>query len=136
MQARVRSHEFHPGGQIMIGKIILKGLKYHIKIGVTEEERKKPQLVLINLQLYLDITKAVATQDITETVDYNAVQNVVKAFVEKQGEYVLLEKTSADVADMLLLHFDKLKAVKCTCWKPEALADAENVGVTVVRKRK
>ena len=119
----------------MIGKITLKGLRYQIKIGITEEERKQPQSVLIDLQLYLDITKAVATQDIEETVNYSAVQKKVKAFLENK-EYVLVEKLSADLVNVLLSEFEKLKAVKCTCWKPEALKDAENVGVTVVRKRR
>ncbi len=119
----------------MIGKIILKGLRCQIKIGVTEEERKQPQPVLIDLQLYLDITKAVATEDIEETVNYSAVQKKVKAFLENK-EYVLVEKMCVDIVDHLLHNFDKIKAVKCTCWKPEALKDAENVGVTVVRKRK
>ena len=119
----------------MIGKITLKGLRYQIKIGVTEEERKQPQPVLINLQLYLDITKAVATEDIEETVNYSAVQKKVKAFLENK-ENVLVEKLSTDLVNLLLSEFEKLKAVKCTCWKPEALKDAENVGVTVVRKRK
>ncbi|MBI5003219.1 dihydroneopterin aldolase [Candidatus Woesearchaeota archaeon] len=119
----------------MIGKITLKGLKYQIKIGVTEEERKQPQPVLIDLQLYLDITKAVATEDIEETVNYSAVQKKVNVFLENK-EYVLVEKVSADLVNLLLSEFEKIKAVKCTCWKPEALKDAENVGVTVVRKRK
>ena len=119
----------------MIGKITLKGLRYQIKIGVTEEERKQPQPVLINLQLYLDITKAVATEDIEETVNYSAVQKTIKAFLENR-EYVLVEKLSTDLVNLLLSGFEKLKAVKCTAWKPGALKDAENVGVTVVRKRK
>ncbi len=119
----------------MMGKITLKGLRYQIKIGVTEEERKQPQSVLIDLQLYLDITRAVATEDIEETVNYSAVQKKVKAFLENK-EYFLVEKVSTDLVNLLLFEFEKIKAVKCTCWKPEALKDAENVGVTVVRKRK
>ena len=119
----------------MIGKITFKGLRYQIKIGVTEEERKQSQLVLVDLQLYLDITRAVAIEDIEETVNYSTVQKTIKAFLENK-EYVLVEKVSTDIVNILLSEFEKLKAVKCTCWKPEALKDAENVGVTVVRKRK
>lgn len=119
----------------MIGKITLKGLKYPLKIGVAEQERKQPQGILVDLQLYLDITKAVETQEIEETVNYSVVQKKIKAFLENK-EYVLVERLAADIAKLLLSNFEKLKAVKCTCWKPEALKDAENVGVTVVRKRK
>ena len=119
----------------MIGKITLKELRYQIEIGVTEEERKQPQSVLIDLQLYLDITRAVAIEDIEETVNYSAVQKTIKTFLENR-KYILVEKMCADIVDLLLHNFDKIKAVKCTCWKPEALKDAENVGVTVVRKRK
>ncbi len=119
----------------MIGKITLKELKYQVNIGVTEQERKHPQQMQIDLHLYLDITKAVVTQDIAQTVNYSTVQETIKIFLETK-EYVLIEKMSADIVDMLLLNFDKIKAVKCTCWKPEALKDAQNVGVTVVRKRK
>jgi dihydroneopterin aldolase len=118
----------------MMGKIRLKGLEYKIHIGVTEEERQQQQPVLIDVVVYLDITRAVETQNIDETVNYNHIQKTIRVFLENK-EYVLVERLAADIIEVLLLSFDKIKAIKCTCWKPNALKDAENVGVTVVRKR-
>ena len=119
----------------MLGKITIKELEYNLKIGVTEHERQQLQPVFIDLDLYLDITHAVKSQDIATTVNYSDVQKKVKKYLEEQEEYILLERLCADVATLVFTSFPLLYKVRCTCWKPSALPSAKNIGVTVVKKR-
>ncbi len=119
----------------MLGKITLKELQYSLCIGVTEQERKHLQPVFIDLDLYLDITPAIQSQDITTTVNYSDVQKKIKEYL-KEKEYILVERLCDDIATLVFTSFPLLYKVRCTCWKPQALSSAKNIGVTVVKKRK
>jgi dihydroneopterin aldolase len=119
----------------MLGKITLKELQYSLLIGVTEQERQQLQPVFIDLDLYLDITHAIQSQDITRTVNYSDVQKKIQEYL-KDKEYILLERCCDDVATFVFTSFPLLSKVRCTSWKPQALSSAKNVGVTVVKKRR
>ncbi|MEK6921221.1 MAG: dihydroneopterin aldolase [Nanoarchaeota archaeon] len=120
----------------MLGKITIKELQYTLKIGVTEQERQQLQPLFIDLDLYLDITDAIQSQDITTTVNYSDVQKKIKKYLEEHESYILVERLCDDVATLVFSSFPLLYKVRCTCWKPSALSSAKNVGVTVVKKRK
>jgi FolB domain-containing protein len=118
----------------MMGTIKLRELSYNLKVGVTEEERQSPQYISVDLDIETDITKAITTEDIEDTINYSTIQKTIKKYLENK-EYKLIEKLTNDIATMLLQEFSTLKKVSCTCWKPLALKEAKNVGVTIVKSR-
>lgn len=120
----------------MNGTIIIKGLRYLVKIGLTERERRQPQQILFDLKITFSMDKVIKTQAIQDTVDYNIIQTGIASFLQEK-EYILLEKLTSDVVDHLLLTFPKIDQIICRCWKPQAFAQkhAENVGVEIRKKQ-
>jgi dihydroneopterin aldolase len=120
----------------MEGTIIIKGLQYLVKIGLTERERKFQQPIAIDLKITLYMDKVIKTQAIQDTVDYTVVQEGIAHFLQEK-EYLLLEKLTNEVVDHLLLTFPKIDQIICRVWKPHAVAQkqAENVGVEIRKKQ-
>ena len=69
-------------------------------MGCTEAERAYPQTLTFNIDLQLQSTECVRTDDLTETVDYMAVAGCLRT-VCGEGEWKLLEKLCFDVATEL-----------------------------------
>ncbi len=119
----------------MKGKIILKGLQFEVKIGVSEEERAQIQPISIDVVIEIDIQKAIRTQDIHDTVNYSQLQKAIKLCLETKKEYILVETLCHDIVVFILSEFPHIEKIKCTVWKPYALQNAENVGVEIVKQR-
>lgn len=59
-------------------EIILKDMKFHAFHGVMEQENKIGGEFTVNLKLDVDFSKAMESDDITDTIDYGMVFNIVK----------------------------------------------------------
>lgn len=75
---------------------------YHV--GVPDDERARPQRLLLTVEMDADFSAAAATDDLTRTVDYFAVTQRLLNFGEDR-EWKLIEKLAADVADTVLREF-------------------------------
>ncbi|MFM1848851.1 MAG: hypothetical protein RL417_2325 [Pseudomonadota bacterium] len=84
----------------MIHKIKLTELKERTRVGCTAEERAYPQTLTFNVELDLQPTNSVYSDDLKETVDYMAVAGCVRA-VCREGEWKLLEKMCFEIAHEL-----------------------------------
>jgi FolB domain-containing protein len=100
-------------------------------VGVNDDERTSPQDVVVNLTLYADLRRAGASDDLRDTVDYQAVKKEVLAAVEASS-YLLLERLAERVAEVCLAHGD-VRRVRVLVEKPGALRFARTVGVEIVR---
>ena len=120
----------------MKGTILLKEMESQLKIGVEQKERIDPQAIFFDIEIGMDITDAAMSQNIEETVNYNAVQRVIEQFLENK-DYILLEKVASDVAVLLLKEFPRIEEITLTCWKPQALQkkNVKNVGIKISKKR-
>lgn len=85
-------------------KITLRELEVFYRVGVPAEERAHPQRLLITLEVAHDFSAAAATDDLAQTVDYDAVARRLLRFGEGRS-WKLLEKLAADVAEMVLVEF-------------------------------
>lgn len=74
---------------------------YH---GVAPTEKLQGQRFFVDVDLYLDLAKASADDDIRHTVDYEGVFNVVKAHVEGKSFHII-EGLAQAVATSLLEEF-------------------------------
>jgi FolB domain-containing protein len=103
-------------------RIIIDSLKVKCIVGVKPEERQTPQEVSINLKLVLDLTNAISSDDIEDTVDYDDLTRQVVRFVE-QSDFKLLEKLAYEVASLAK---EQTRAAEVTVLvkKPAAIKNA------------
>lgn len=116
--------------------ITLTGLRVRGHHGVLDHERTTGQVFLVDLQLEVDITRAAATDDVADTVNYAEVALAVQRIVA--GEPVnLIETLVVTIAETVLAEFQPVNSVVATVHKPQAPipADFQNVAITVTRHR-
>jgi dihydroneopterin aldolase len=85
-------------------KIIIKELEVFYRIGVSAEERARPQRLLISLEMARDVSAAAATDDLTKTIDYYAVTRRLLRLGEGRS-WKLLETLATDIARFILAEF-------------------------------
>ena len=84
----------------MTDRIHIRGLALETRIGVTEKERSRAQEVLIDIQLSTDLSRPGLSDDLGDTIDYDALVNEVAGLV-RTGERNLLEKLAEEIASLL-----------------------------------
>jgi FolB domain-containing protein len=114
-------------------RILIKDLMLRCVLGLSGEERREKQDVLINLILWTDLRPAAASDNIEDTVDYSALKKRIITLVER-SEYHLAE-TLADRIASLCLEQPAVQQVQVTLEKPTALRFAHSVGVEITRSR-
>jgi D-erythro-7,8-dihydroneopterin triphosphate epimerase len=117
----------------MTDQIEIKDLLLRTHIGVTEQERRDRQDVLINLVLETDTRAAGLSDDINDTVDYRALNKRLIAHVEGTT-FNLVEKLAEDLAALCLAD-PRVSRVRVTVEKPGVLRFSRSVGVTVAREQ-
>jgi dihydroneopterin aldolase/D-erythro-7,8-dihydroneopterin triphosphate epimerase len=124
------------GGTYMntaMDRILIKDLMLRCILGLSEEERREKQDVLINLILWTDLKVAAATDRIEDTVDYAALKKRIITLIE--GSQYHLAETLADRIAILCLEQSAVQQVQVTLEKPTALRFAHSVGVEIIRSR-
>jgi FolB domain-containing protein len=114
-------------------RILIKDLMLRCILGLSEEERREKQDVLINLILWTDLRPAIASDGIEDAVDYRAVKKRIITLVEA-SQYHLAE-TLADRIASVCLEQPAVQQVQVTLEKPTALRFAHSVGVELIRSR-
>ncbi len=116
-------------------KIVIRGLKCELKIGVEAEERRYPQICLVDLELSLDLTAAAQSDSVQQTVDYARLCQEVRE-VAGAREYHLVEAFADAVASVALRH-KRVQKVRVFVEKtPLPLqGKLDSVGVEVRRKK-
>ncbi len=110
--------------------ITLSDLEADCRVGVTEAERAQPQRLRISLELQADFSAAARTDALTDTVDYQAVADAVLSRC-RQGEWQLIEKLAADLAQAVL---DTFKPARVTVEvKKYAIPRSRHVAVRLTR---
>ncbi len=88
----------------MTDTITLADLEVHYHVGVPDAERAQAQRLLVTIEMQHDFTRAAASDDLRETIDYYAVSRRLLAFGEGRS-WKLIEKLAADIAAMVLADF-------------------------------
>ena len=117
-------------------KIILKGIRFHGYHGVAEAERQLGQKYEINLELMTDLSAAGKTDDLTHTIDYaQVVQLVIE--IGTQGSFQLFEALAEKIAGEILTQF-QIEEVRITAKKlsPPIEPTLTYAGVEIHRTRK
>jgi len=114
-------------------KILIKDLLARGRLGVPEEERTHPQDILINLVLFTDIRRAGVSDDIHDTVDYDATTQEVLALVEKSTRHTV-EALAEDIAQLCLSN-PWVSGVDVRVEKPNVVRFTRSVGIEIQRFR-
>lgn len=115
-------------------RIEVRGLRVEAVHGVLEHERAAPQPFEIDLDLYLDVAPAVASDDLTRTADYAAATDAVVA-VMGGTPHRLLESLAGAIADAVLADA-RVESVSVTVRKlrPPLSHTVTSTGVRIHRR--
>jgi D-erythro-7,8-dihydroneopterin triphosphate epimerase len=116
-----------------LDRIFIKDLLLRCIVGIKPEERQKKQDVLIHLNLYGDLRRACASDNIEDTVDYATLKKKVIALVEGSS-FNLVERLAEAIA-ALCCEDSRVQKVDVEIEKPGALRFARTVGVAITRER-
>lgn len=111
----------------------IRGLWLESRIGITKEERSRPQSLRVSLRLEIgDLSEAARSDRIEETVDYDELAREVRRVAAAQPRN-LLERLAEEIAAAALL-YPKVKTVSVVLEK-FPLPHAEGVAVSLRRER-
>lgn len=115
-----------------MSKITIKDLEVFYCVGVPDEERAKPQRLLLTIDITYDFSVAAVSDRIQKTIDYYAVSQTLLNYGEGRS-WKLIEKLSANLADLIINEY-KPQAVTVEV-KKFVIPQAQYVSVTWTQKR-
>ena len=117
-----------------LDRLRIRELRVRARVGVTAEERRLPQEVLITVTLHADLSKSSRSDELRDTVDYKAVKKAILADCESKS-FKLIERMAQRIAD-LALSDARVQHVEVSIQKPGALRFAASSEVEIARSRK
>jgi len=115
-----------------MAKISIVDLEVFYRVGVPDEERAKPQRLLLTVEMESPLAKAAKSDSIADTIDYFTVSQKLLKFGDDKA-WKLIETLAADVCEMILTDFKPKKvAVEI---KKFPIPQARYVSVTLKKKR-
>ena len=88
----------------MMDTITISDLEVFCCVGVPDEERAKPQRLLVTVEMTHDFKAAATEDDLVATIDYFAVSQRLLTFGEGM-HWNLIETLAVDIAQMVLEDF-------------------------------
>jgi dihydroneopterin aldolase len=117
----------------MTDRIALRGLRVRGHHGVFDHERRDGQDFVVDITVWMDLTKAAASDDLADTLHYGELAEHAAAIVA--GEPCnLIETVAARIADGVMADA-RVIAVEVTLHKPQAPIPLDFVDVAVVARR-
>ena len=114
--------------------VFLRQLQMDTVIGIHDWEREIRQPLVLDLEMASDIRLAAQTDSISDTLDYQAVAERITDFVGNSS-FQLVESLAEACAQIVLQEFD-VYWLKLTVNKPDAIGNAQSVGVIIERGNK
>ena len=114
--------------------VYIRELEIEAIIGIYDWERETKQTVSIDLEMGCDNTKAAASEDIADALDYKAVAKRLISFVE--GSEFLLVETLAEKIAAIVLEELSVQWLRLRLGKPGAVTGSKDVGVIIERGAK
>jgi FolB domain-containing protein len=115
----------------MPDRIEIRGLRVQTIVGVRDDERLAMRTLLIDLEIDTDLRVPGASDDIKDSVDYDRLAQRVREVVSGSA-HRLVEKVAEDVAKACR-DTPNVRQVTVTVHKPGAVADCDDVAVTITR---
>lgn len=107
----------------------IEGLTVNTQIGVHAWEQQITQPLLIDISLPIEVSDC--ADDLAKTIDYDKLCRLVSTYVESRS-FRLIETVANQVADLIKQEF-AINQLSVTVSKPQAIKNAANVKITVLR---
>lgn len=119
----------------MTSRIALEGLEFHAFHGVYPHERESGNWFEVDVAVDTDFSKAAETDELSGTVDYEIIYQVVKQEMDKPSK--LLETVGDNIVDEILKRFAKVSQVELKISKinPPIGGKAKKATVFMSKKR-
>ena len=116
--------------------ILLKGIRFYAYHGVAPQENLIGNEYIIDLKLGVDISKAMQTDEVTDTANYAEVYNVIKTEMDISSK--LLEHVGKRIVKKLFEQFATIEDIDLLLSKrnPPMGADIESTGIELHCSRK
>jgi dihydroneopterin aldolase len=117
----------------MADQILIRQLRADAVIGIHDWEKRHPQPLYFDLDLSTDCARAAASDDIADALDYFAVCADIQTWVS-HSRCELIETLAEQICQRLLAQYP-IDQVQLTLHKPQAVEDAQTVGLRITRRR-
>jgi 7,8-dihydroneopterin aldolase/epimerase/oxygenase len=87
-----------------MSKITIVDLEVHYCVGVTDEERAKPQRLLVTVDMNFDFSSAAVSDRIERTINYQTVADDLLKFGEGRS-WKLVERVVDNIAERILSEY-------------------------------
>src|ERR1700730_17505438 len=120
----------------MTDRIELRGLTVRGHHGVFEHERRDGQEFVVDVTVWIDLDRAAASDDLTDTLDYGALAARIADIVGGPVRN-LIETVAAEIADDVMGD-ERVHAVEVVVHKPQAPVSLalDDVAVAIHRSRR
>lgn len=117
-------------------KIILSNLGFYGYHGVLEEEKKLGQKFFIDVELFIYTKEAGKNDDLTKSVSYADVYEVIK-YITENKTFDLIEALAENISQVVLDKFKLVNSIMVRVKKPEAPVNGiyDYFGVEIRRDR-
>ena len=115
----------------MTDVLFIKDLLVRTVLGVSDEERRDKQDILISVVMETDTSAPGQSDDVADTVNYRTVSKDILALAE-HSQFRLVERFAEEIA-ALCLREPRVQRVRVTVEKPGSLRFAQSAGVTIER---
>lgn len=111
--------------------ILLENVKFYAIHGVLPQERKVGNDYQVSLRIGYDISRAMVSDDVNDTLNYAEVYQLLSQ--EMSVPSALLERVAGRIGDRLFRKFPAIQSIDLTIIKvnPPMGADSEGAGVEV-----
>ena len=114
--------------------VFIKDFIVHEIIGIHDHEKTKKQKIKFNIVLDVDQSTVSNEKDIKSIVDYEKITNKLENLT-KDKKYNFLESLAED-SFKEIFEDKRISSVKIKIEKPDAIKNADSVGVEVFKTRK
>lgn len=91
-------------------RIRLRDITVFPRLGVAEIEKEWVQKISLDVELHLDLSRPIETDDVATTVDYQQVYRRIRE-VATARKYHLIESLGGEIAEMMLREFPLCRVV-------------------------
>lgn len=113
--------------------VFIQGLQINTFIGVYDWERAIRQKLVISAKIGCDMSQACQSDDVVYAINYKTVcQDIERLCHEIKAK--LLEKLAEDICCFILDNYP-CQTITLTIEKPNAIKEAQSVGVTITRHK-
>ncbi|MDO4228285.1 MAG: dihydroneopterin aldolase [Capnocytophaga sp.] len=118
-----------------MGQIVLKNIRVYTNHGCLQEEKLIGSDYRVDAKITLDMEKSIASDDLSDTVDYVHLNRIVKEEMAIRSK--LLEHVAGRISDRIFKELPQTEKVVLSISKlnPPIGGDVEAVSVKIKRKR-